>query len=238
MAKALTYKDKVYRLDQEFNQKEYALTVSINKKYQWRIDKENDKQKRELERKIKQLQKKKKDKLHNLEVTHWKARGNAKVRAEKPKDTKYSDSCTIVQLLGKLKNSDKYGNAYCVCCPSIYLKWYEWDWGHYIPKWDSTYLALQIDNVDFQRKWCNSVPWWRTSHQRATKVKKLWEKRVKEMESQVKEAKQRKDIVFIRETLPILLAELEKKISLIGKSGKCMKQSYYKKIAIYQWKYM
>ena len=69
-------------------------------------------------------------------------------------------------------------------------------------------------------------------------IKKLWLKRVEEMERQSKQAIQYKAEHIIREYLPKVLAELEKKKQLPWKDKDCMKQSYYKTIAILEGKYM
>ena len=231
MARPLTYKDKVYRLDQEFKKKEYSLTARIAKKYQGRIDKENEKQKRELERKIKQLQNKKKDKLHNLEVSHWKARGNAKIRVEKPIDTSYKDACDIEQLIARLKCTDKYGNWMCICCSDwVIYKWRQLDWWHYLQKSKSRYTALLQINIHAQLKWHNMMPWGKKEDQRPNLINMYWIEAVEKLESDSRKAIQVKPIQVIRASLPILRQLLDEKVFDCS--------NYYKKVALYEWKYM
>jgi hypothetical protein len=59
-----------------------------------------------------------------------------------------------IQLLARISASDENGYCTCVSCgKSFHYK--EGDGGHYIPKGDSSFWALEMENIHPQCKGCN-----------------------------------------------------------------------------------
>jgi len=59
-----------------------------------------------------------------------------------------------LQKLVRLKAADENGYCTCVTCGKIDL-WKSMDGGHYIPKGNSSYWALEEENIHPQCKRCN-----------------------------------------------------------------------------------
>ena len=62
---------------------------------------------------------------------------------------------TLLQKLRRLEEADHNGYCRCVTCGGPY-HWKECDGGHFIPKGNSSYFALEKTNIWPQCKYCNN----------------------------------------------------------------------------------
>ena len=60
-----------------------------------------------------------------------------------------------IQLLARISAADDQGYAKCVSC-GIVQHYKQMDGGHFIPKGNSSYWALEVENVHPQCKGCNA----------------------------------------------------------------------------------
>lgn len=72
-----------------------------------------------------------------------------------PKSTLRDQALRKIQLLARISAADDNGYARCVSCGKV-QHYKEMDGGHFIPKGNSSYWALEIENVHPQCKPCNS----------------------------------------------------------------------------------
>ena len=72
----------------------------------------------------------------------------------KKKETPRAEALRLFQLLRRLESADDNGYCSCVTCGKA-CRFNEGDGGHYIPKGDSSFWALEAENVHFQCKYCN-----------------------------------------------------------------------------------
>ena len=70
------------------------------------------------------------------------------------KKTLRAQCLEAIQLRARLTHADDHGLCICVSC-GIRQHYKEMDGGHYIPKGNSSYWALEIENVHPQCKGCN-----------------------------------------------------------------------------------
>lgn len=70
------------------------------------------------------------------------------------KATPRNKCLTAIQLLARISAADDNGYCTCVSCGQKH-HYKDMDGGHYIPKGDSSYWALEIENVHPQCKGCN-----------------------------------------------------------------------------------
>jgi len=70
------------------------------------------------------------------------------------KATLRSKCLTAIQLLSRIKAADDNGNCSCVSCGATF-HYKDGDGGHFIPKGNSSYWALEEENVHPQCKGCN-----------------------------------------------------------------------------------
>jgi len=75
-----------------------------------------------------------------------------------------------LQKLVRVKAADDNGYCRCVSCGK-YVPWNEADGGHFIPKGNSSYWALEEENVHPQCKSCNGFE---MKHGTATQMYTLW----------------------------------------------------------------
>ncbi len=70
------------------------------------------------------------------------------------KKTLRAKALDLIQKLARVSEADDNGYCRCVSCGES-KRWNEGDGGHYIPKGNSSYWSLEIENVHFQCKGCN-----------------------------------------------------------------------------------
>jgi len=70
------------------------------------------------------------------------------------KATPRSKCLVAIQLLARISAADENGYCECVSCGS-FQHYKEMDGGHFIPKGNSSYWALEVENVHPQCKGCN-----------------------------------------------------------------------------------
>ena len=66
-----------------------------------------------------------------------------------------SKCLTAIQKLARISAADEYGMVQCVSCDKR-MHWKECDGGHYIAKGNSSYWALEVENVHPQCRGCNA----------------------------------------------------------------------------------
>lgn len=225
MPRAKTYKQKEYEIQQYYKQKRYNLKKSIELKHGKKIDSEYN-------RRVRTLDRNEENKLHNLKIKMWEARGNAKVRKRKTKKTPYSYACDLIQLYARLRDSDKDGSGVCIrCCKTYTRKQHQW-W-HWRPKQESRYTALLEENVNLECAWCNvDYDWLNVSDQEPNMIIKYWQELVDQLREYAKATPpmQSKPEIRIRELLPKVKSLLDEK------TFDC--SSYYKTLAILEGKFM
>lgn len=175
-------------------------------KYEWKIEKE-------FEKKKKQLDKKKADKLHNLKIEVKIDNRERKPRVKNTAKTDYANACDLSQLKSKLVGTDEFWYWECICCPWSYYDWDELDGWHYIPKGKSRATSLDDRNIHPQSKACNSSRWWwgRFDAQTQQIEKRHGEWTVADL-LRIKNAKPKiYPVEYIKENLPIVRWLLAKK---------------------------
>lgn len=129
---------------------------AIDRKYERRIANiENDKEAEKHKRTRILLEKLRKD---QIALKTWK-RTLTQHEKTKANSTSYADACYLVQLLAKLRDTDRNWCGQSITSPWPILSWNELDWWHFIAKSKSRSVALDYRNVNAQSKRDNATRW-------------------------------------------------------------------------------
>jgi hypothetical protein len=95
----------------------------------------------------------------------------------------------LVQKYARLRDSSKQWWGYCISCWKR-VRWDKADGGHYISRSNMS-TAFDEDNIHLQCKGCNWMLKWNLIEYRKNLIKKIWEKKVLELEKKKYQTKKR-----------------------------------------------
>lgn len=219
MPRKKTYQQKEREIKAYSEKKRKDLRTRISKKY-------DEKAVKEYNRKVKRIEQEEERKLHNLKIEEWKAHPNAKVKIKKPRSTDYKNACDLAQLIAKLRDTNEMGEWSCICCPWSLFDREQLDWGHYIAKAKSRATAIDLRNVNWQSKVCNSKFWWSGRYDAQTPQidLKRWKGTVEELHAKMERREKIYPKQFIIENIPLARKLLSEKTFDVSKYYKMLER--------------
>lgn len=192
--------NNAYKVQKQIEKELQKIKARIAKRvefYNKQREKKLENYKRKLEEKhlkaIERYKKKQKSKLeYQKRKFEWKKipkKLERKVMKTNSLEKIKQKVLSLAQLYARLRDSDENWYWKCISCWKRIHRT-KWDWWHYISRANMS-TAFNLNNINLQCKHCNWMLHWNIQWYRANLINKIWEKWVRELEESKNQTKNR-----------------------------------------------
>lgn len=192
--------NNAYKVQKQIEKELQKIKARIAKRvefYNKQREKKLENYKRKLEEKhlkaIERYKKKQKSKLeYQKRKFEWKKipkKLERKVMKTNSLEKIKQKVLSLAQLYARLRDSDENWYWKCISCWKRIHRT-KWDWWHYISRANMS-TAFNLNNINLQCKHCNWMLHWNIQWYRANLINKIWEEWVRELEESKNQTKNR-----------------------------------------------